>query len=71
MVVSGVFTNYNRDQLKKMIEANGGKISGSISKKTTLIVAGDKMGPSKFEKATNLGVKIINENDLIELLNNI
>lgn len=60
-VVSGVFTLFSRDELKNIIEQNGGKVSGSISKKTSYIVAGENMGPSKLEKATELGVKIINE----------
>jgi DNA ligase (NAD+) len=70
IVISGVFVTHSRDELKKMIELNGGKNSGSISKKTAFIVAGDKMGPSKFEKAEKLGVKIISEDDLIELIEN-
>ncbi len=68
IVISGVFVDHSRDELKKMIELNGGKNSGSISKKTAFIVAGDKMGPSKLEKANKLEVKIISESDLIELL---
>jgi DNA ligase (NAD+) len=62
-VVSGVFTLFSRDELKNLIEQNGGKVSGSISKKTSYIVAGENMGPSKLEKATELGVKIIDENE--------
>ena len=68
IVISGVFVDHSRDELKKMIEMNGGKNSGSISKKTAFIVAGDKMGPSKFEKAEKLGVKIISETDLVALI---
>lgn len=60
-VVSGVFTLFSRDELKNLIEQNGGKVSGSISKKTSYIVAGENMGPSKLEKATELGVAIIDE----------
>ena len=60
-VVSGVFTLFSRDELKNLIEQNGGKVSGSISKKTSYIVAGENMGPSKLEKATELGIKIIDE----------
>ncbi len=60
-VVSGVFTLFSRDELKNIIEQNGGKVSGSISKKTNYVVAGENMGPSKLEKATELGVKIIDE----------
>lgn len=70
IVISGVFVDHSRDELKKIIELNGGKNSGSISKKTAFIVAGDKMGPSKLEKAEKLGVKIISETELIELLRN-
>jgi DNA ligase (NAD+) len=61
-VVSGVFSLFSRDELKNLIEQNGGKVSGSISKKTNYIVAGENMGPSKLEKATELGVAIIDEN---------
>jgi len=60
-VVSGVFSLFSRDELKNLIEQNGGKVSGSISKKTNYIVAGENMGPSKLEKATELGVAIIDE----------
>ncbi|MCB9361434.1 MAG: NAD-dependent DNA ligase LigA [Flavobacteriales bacterium] len=60
-VVSGVFSLFSRDELKHLIEQNGGKVSGSISKKTSYIVAGENMGPSKFQKATDLGVEIIDE----------
>lgn len=68
-VISGVFQDHSRDELKKIIELNGGKNVGSISKKTSYLVAGDKMGPSKLEKATKNGVQIISETYLIELLN--
>jgi DNA ligase (NAD+) len=67
-VISGVFTNHSRDELKKIIEQNGGKNTASISKKTSYLVAGDKMGPSKREKAENLEVSIISEDEFIELL---
>ncbi|MBE7443405.1 MAG: NAD-dependent DNA ligase LigA [Flavobacteriales bacterium] len=60
-VVSGVFSLFSRDELKNLIEQNGGKVSGSISKKTNYIVAGENMGPSKLEKANELGVAIIDE----------
>jgi len=66
-VVSGVF-EMPRNDLKKLIEDNGGKVSSSISAKTSYVVAGDKMGPSKLEKAKNLGVKIISEEEFIEML---
>ena len=67
-VVSGVFHQMTRNELKKAIEDNGGKVSSSISKKTTFVVAGDNMGPSKKEKADSVGVKIITEQDFIQLL---
>ena len=67
-VVSGVFYQMSRNELKKAIEDNGGKVSASISKKTTYVVAGDKMGPSKKTKAEDLGVAIINEDDFIEMI---
>ena len=69
VVVSGVFEIVSRNELKKLIEDNGGKVSSSISSKTSYIVAGDKMGPSKLEKATKLGVALISEKDFLEKLN--
>jgi DNA ligase (NAD+) len=65
-VVSGVFHQMSRNELKKAIEDNGGKVSSSISKKTNFIVAGDNMGPSKLTKAQDLGVTIISEQDFID-----
>ena len=65
-VVSGVFHQMSRNELKKAIEDNGGKVSSSISKKTDFIVAGDNMGPSKFKKAQDLGIEIISEQDFID-----
>ena len=65
-VVSGVFHQMNRNELKKAIEDNGGKVSSSISKKTNFIVAGDNMGPSKLSKAESLGIPIISEQDFID-----
>ncbi|WP_272148948.1 NAD-dependent DNA ligase LigA [Tenacibaculum aiptasiae] len=67
-VVSGVFHQMSRNELKKAIEDNGGKVSSSISKKTTYIVAGDNMGPSKLTKAENLGIPIISEQDFIDMI---
>ncbi len=67
-VVSGVFEKFSRNELKKSIEDNGGKVSGSISKKTSYIIAGDNMGPSKKEKAEKLQIPIISEDDYIEML---
>lgn len=66
-VVSGVFESFSRDELKKDIVSRGGKVVSSISAKLTYLVAGDKMGPSKLEKATNLGVNIISETEYLEL----
>jgi len=67
-VVSGVFEKVSRDELKKLIENNGGKVSGSISAKTNFVVAGDAMGPSKKTKAESLGVPIITEDDFLGML---
>jgi DNA ligase (NAD+) len=69
VVVSGVFEQFSRDELKKLIEDNGGKIGSSISAKTSYVVAGDNMGPAKLEKAGKLNIPIITETDLIKLLN--
>ncbi|WP_066225330.1 NAD-dependent DNA ligase LigA [Formosa haliotis] len=67
-VVSGVFTSVSRDELKKMIEDHGGKVGSSISSKTSFLVAGDKMGPSKRAKAEQLNISILSENDFLSLL---
>ena len=67
-VVSGVFEKFSRDDLKKAIEDNGGKVGSSISSKTNFVIAGDNMGPAKLEKANQLGVSIISEADFIEML---
>ncbi len=67
-VVSGVFETISRNELKKMIEDNGGKVGSSISSKTAFLVAGDKMGPSKRTKAESLGVLIISEQDFLLML---
>lgn len=68
IVISGVFTHYSRDEYKAMIEKNGGKNVGSISAKTSFILAGENMGPSKLEKANKLGIKIINEEEFLKLI---
>ncbi|HIG89979.1 MAG: NAD-dependent DNA ligase LigA [Flavobacteriaceae bacterium] len=68
IVISGIFDNYSRDELKKLIEVNGGKISSSISKKTSFILAGSNMGPSKKQKAEALDIKIINEEEFIKII---
>ena len=67
-VVSGVFEKFSRDDLKKAIEDNGGKVGSSISTKTDYVVAGDNMGPAKLDKANKLNVAIISEDDLINLM---
>ena len=68
VVVSGVFQKFSRDELKQTIEKYGGKNVGSISKKTSFIVAGDKMGPSKLEKADKLGVQLVSEEEFIAMI---
>jgi DNA ligase (NAD+) len=68
-VVSGVFNAFSRDELKALIEANGGKNVSSISSKTDYVVAGDNMGPAKLQKATDLNIPILSEDDFIKLLN--
>ena len=68
VVVSGVFHRVSRSELKKLIEDNGGKVSSSISSKTTYIVAGDKMGPSKKTKAESLGVPLLDEDGFLSKL---
>ena len=67
-VVSGVFTTVSRTELKKLIEDNGGKVSGSISGKTNYVVAGENMGPSKKTKAEDLGVPIISEAEFLQMI---
>lgn len=69
IVISGVFTQHSRDEYKTLIEKNGGKNVGSISKNTSFILAGDNMGPAKLEKASKLGIKIMNEEEFLELIN--
>lgn len=67
-VISGVFARHSRDQYKDMIEKNGAKNSGSISKKTDYVLAGENMGPSKLEKAQALNIPIINEDDFLKMI---
>ncbi|PID71166.1 MAG: DNA ligase (NAD(+)) LigA [Flavobacteriales bacterium] len=67
-VVSGVFEKMSRNELKKSIEDNGGKVSGSISSKTDFLIAGENMGPSKRAKAGDLGIPIISEDDFLKML---
>lgn len=68
IVISGVFQHHSRDEYKALIEKNGGKNSGSISSKTSFILAGDNMGPAKLEKAQKLGIRIMNEDEFLELI---
>ncbi|MBD5308056.1 MAG: NAD-dependent DNA ligase LigA [Bacteroides sp.] len=68
IVISGVFTRNSRDRYKELIEAHGGKNSGSISKKTDYVLAGDNMGPAKLEKATKLGIPLIDEDTFLKMI---
>ena len=68
IVISGTFTHHSRDEYKQMIEDYGGKNSGSVSKKTDFILAGENMGPSKLEKAQSLGVKLVSEEEFLREL---
>lgn len=70
IVISGTFVHHSRDEYKAMIEANGGKNVGSVSKKTTFILAGDNMGPEKRKKAEEIGVPLKTEEEFLELINN-
>ena len=70
IVVSGVFAKHSRDEYKAMIEAHGGKNVGSVSKKTSFILAGENMGPEKRKKAESLGVEILTEEEFLKLINN-
>lgn len=69
-VISGVFEDHSREELKSMIDQNGGKNLSSISSKTNFLLAGDKVGPSKLKKAKDLDIMIIDEKYFIEMLNN-
>lgn len=68
IVISGVFLHHSRDEYKEMIESNGGKNVGSVSKSTSFILAGDNMGPSKLEKAQKLGVRLVSEDEFLAML---
>jgi len=69
IVISGTFAHHSRDEYKAMIEANGGKNVGSVSKKTSFILAGDNMGPEKRKKAEDLGIKLMTEEEFLEMIN--
>lgn len=68
IVISGTFTHHSRDEYKQMIEQHGGKNTGSVSAKTTYLLAGENMGPAKLEKARKLGIKIISEEDFLQII---
>lgn len=68
IVISGIFTHHSRDEYKQLIEKNGGKNVGSISSKTSFILAGENMGPAKLEKAQKLGVRIVNEDEFLQMI---
>lgn len=68
IVISGTFTHHSRDEYKDLIEAHGGKNTGSISKKTDYVLAGENMGPAKLEKASKLGIPIISEQQFLEMI---
>ena len=69
IVISGVFNHHSRDEYKALIERHGGKNSGSISAKTSFVLAGDNMGPAKREKAQELGVRLVSETEFLEMIN--
>ena len=68
IVISGVFSHHSRDEYKALIEQHGGKNVGSISSKTSFILAGENMGPSTLQKAEKLGIKIIGEDEFLDLI---
>ena len=68
IVISGTFSHHSRDEYKAMIEANGGKNVGSVSKKTSFILAGENMGPEKRKKAEDLGIKMMSEDEFLAML---
>jgi DNA ligase (NAD+) len=68
IVISGVFAKHSRDEYKAMIEAHGGKNAGSISKKTSFVLAGENMGPEKKKKAEGLGIALMNEDEFLKLI---
>lgn len=68
IVISGVFSKHSRDEYKSIIEQNGGKNISSISSKTSFVLAGENMGPAKYEKANSLGIKIVNEDEFLDMI---
>ena len=69
IVISGTFSKHSRDEYKALIEAHGGKNVGSVSKKTSFILAGENMGPEKRKKAEDLGIRLMTEDEFLELVN--
>ena len=67
-VVSGIFKNFSRDELKKLIKDHGGKVLSSVSGKLDYLIAGENMGPAKLEKASNLDIQVVNEDEFINML---
>jgi DNA ligase (NAD+) len=67
-VISGVFTHHSRDEYKEIIERNGGKNVASVSKSTSFILMGENMGPSKLEKAQKMGVRLVAEEEFLQML---
>ena len=70
ILISGVFARHSRDEYKVMIEQNGGKNVGSISGKTSFILAGENMGPAKLQKAEKLGIPVIGEDEFLSIIGN-
>ena len=68
IVISGTFSHHSRDEYKELIESHGGKNAGSISKKTSFVLAGENMGPSKYEKCQTLGIPLISEEEFLKML---
>ena len=68
-MISGTFSQHSRDEYKALIEAHGGKNVGSVSKKTSFILAGENMGPEKRKKAEDLGIRLMTEDEFLEMVN--
>ena len=68
IVISGVFTRFSRDEIKDLVESHGGKNAGSISAKTSYVVAGENMGPAKLEKARQLNIPILDEEEFLKMI---
>lgn len=70
IVISGTFSHHSRDEYKDIIEQQGGKNVGSISKKTSFVLAGENMGPAKLEKCQKLGIPLVSEDEFLNLIRN-